>query len=245
MKNHKKIGLFRKYWIIVASIWVVFTASMALILRSIFGILSNKSVNKIAFRMGSRLLNLVDAKYEIIEPVKTQLQPNTPYLIMSNHLSHYDIPLIFCAFPHYNIRMIAKKELFKVPIWGRAMRVSDFISIDRENRAQAIQDLQYAKEKMQEGIIIWIAPEGTRSRTGKLGPFKKGGFRLAMQTGATIIPVAIVGSEKILPPKTVDFSLGEQVQVHIAPPIDATKYQDIIKLMRDVAASIRQAGNLS
>lgn len=244
MKKEQKISIFRKYWIIIASIWVVFVTSMKLILRSLIHKLDHKHVNAIAFNMGSQLLNIVRVNYEVIEQAKIEILPNTPYIIMSNHLSHYDIPLIFCAFPKYNIRMIAKKELFKVPIWGRAMRVSDFISIDRENRVQAIKDLQMAKEKMQNGIVIWIAPEGTRSRTGELGAFKKGGFKLAMQTGATIIPVCIVGSEKILPAKTLDFSLGEKVKVNIAKPINARDYKDISKLMSDVETAIRQAGNL-
>ena len=89
---------------------------------------------------------------------------------------------------------------------------------------QAKKDLKAAGEKMEDGIVLWIAPEGTRSRTGRLGSFKKGGFILAIETGAQIIPVGIRGSEKVLPAKTWDFYLDQQVDIHIGKPIDASAY---------------------
>ena len=139
------------------------------------------------------------------------------------------------------IRMITKKELFKVPLWGQAMKACDFISIDRNNRRQAIKDLAAAQEKMRSGIILWIAPEGTRTRTGKLGPFKKGGFMIAQKTKSTIIPVGLCGTYEVLPPKTLDFNIGSHIKIHIGKPIDAGQYSsaDIKQLMQDVETSIR------
>src|SRR4029079_5554001 len=92
-------------------------------------------------------------------------------------------PLIFAALPG-SIRMLTKKELFRVPIWGRGLAAGEFVSLDRSQRQQAIRDLGAARDKMADGVILWVAPEGTRSKDGRLGSFKKGGFLLALENGA-------------------------------------------------------------
>ncbi len=186
------------------------------------------------------LLKNVSARVHINNPHQVTVSPGTPYIIMSNHRSHYDIPLIFVSLPG-SIRMLTKKELFKVPVWGKGLKASEFLSIDRHDHAQAIRDLDYAKEQMRGGIVLWVAPEGTRSRDGSIGEFKKGGFMVAIQTGATIIPVGISGSEKILRPGTWDFFLNQDVQVTIGMPIDASAYtlETRDRLMDDVKETIR------
>lgn len=192
------------------------------------------------------LLKCVRARWEVINP--HVLQPGRPYIIMSNHRSHYDIPLIFVSLPG-SIRMLTKKELFRIPIWGRAMKAAEFLSIDRHNHEQALKDLEEAKKKMQDGIVLWVAPEGTRSRTGDLLPFKKGGFVTAIQMGATIIPVGISGSENILKPGTTDIYFDQMVRVSIGTPIDASAYtleqrdelmQDVNKAISDLSGSSKK-----
>src|SRR5262249_4599437 len=131
-----------------------------------------------------------------------------------------------------------KKELMRVPIWGLAMKRADFIFVDRENRTQAMRDLVVAKEKMMTGIAIWMAPEGTRSKNGKLNVFKKGGFMLALETGAIILPVGIRGAEKILPAKTLKFTLNQQVEVHVGKPIDTRNYT--VKTRNELIKAVRQ-----
>ncbi len=169
------------------------------------------------------LLKAVGASWEVKNPHNVTITPGRPHIIMSNHRSHYDIPLIFVSLPG-SIRMLTKKELFKIPIWGRGMKASEFISIDRRNHDQALKDLDEARKMMESGIVLWVAPEGTRSRTGKLGDFKKGGIMLALQMGAVIIPVGIQGSEKILKPDSFEFHLNQRVMVNIGEPIDASRY---------------------
>ncbi len=160
---------------------------------------------------------------------------------MSNHSSLYDIPITFVAVPG-TIRMLTKKELFRVPVWGRGLEAGEFISIDRRDRRQAMQDLERAKEKMKSGVTVWIAPEGTRSRSGFIGPFKKGGFMLALQTGATIIPVGIRGARQVLPARTLRFHLGCRSEVHIGRPIDAALYDLSTRdeLMEEVSRAIAE-----
>jgi 1-acyl-sn-glycerol-3-phosphate acyltransferase len=187
----------------------------------------------------------VNLSYEVFNPNGVRFEPNRRYVIMSNHSSLYDIPLTFMALPG-SIRMLTKKELFEVPIWGRGMAAGEFISIDRNNRRQAFRDLQEARKKMESGIILWVAPEGTRSRTGKLGPFKKGGFMLALQTGATIVPVGIRGANEVLPAKTTDLHVGCHAEFHVGRPIDTSRYskKQINELMEEVENQIRELAAL-
>lgn len=193
------------------------------------------------------MLQIVRAKCKIFNPNGFEFKPDRPYIIMSNHLSLYDIPLIFATFPGASVRMLAKKELFRIPVFGWGIKAGECISIDRNNHRQAVRDLAIAKQKMLDGIRIWIAPEGTRSRTSKMGEFKKGGFKLALSAQAIIVPVAIIGSNKILPPDTFDFSINETVEMHVCKPIDTMNYtlKDLPKLMEDVVSEISVAAGFS
>src|SRR6478609_7181268 len=122
------------------------------------------------------------------------------FVVMSNHQSLYDIPALYQALP-LRLRMVAKTELFRIPIWAQAMRAAGFVELDRSVRERAIESLERAKLALDRGTSIWIAPEGTRSRDGSLGAFKHGGFHLALGAGAPILPVTIDGTRLILPAK--------------------------------------------
>ena len=123
------------------------------------------------------------------------------------------------------MRMLAKKELSTMPFMGKGMVAAEFPFIDRKNRHQAIQDLVQAKKLMESGIIMWISPEGTRSKNGKLAAFKKGGFITAIESNATIIPIGIRGAFDILPAKTRRFNIHQKVEIHIGEPVDASQYR--------------------
>ncbi|WP_394849046.1 1-acyl-sn-glycerol-3-phosphate acyltransferase [Pendulispora brunnea] len=154
---------------------------------------------------------------------REHLEKSRSFLVMSNHQSHYDIPVVF-AVVGGNIRMIAKKELFKVPVFGAAIREAGFIEIDRSNRQRAVESLEIAKKMLSDGVHVWIAPEGTRSRTGELLPFKKGGFNLALEAQLSILPITIDGTKDILPPDTMRSYPDVNVKIVIHPPIDARAY---------------------
>ena len=174
---------------------------------------------------------------------REHLDHHESFLVMSNHQSHYDIPVLFYVVGP-NIRMIAKKELFKVPIFGPAIHNAGFIAIDRSNRHAAIESLRVAKETLANGVHVWIAPEGTRSQTGKLLPFKKGGFTLALDGGLRILPVSIQGTRDILPAHGVRSAAGADVRVVLHRPVDASSYTALgtkagrDKLMIDVKEAI-------
>ena len=121
------------------------------------------------------------------------------HVVMSNHSSLLDIPAMMGAVPG-SLRMVTKQELFRVPVWGAALKASGFIPIDRKNRQRAIEQLKKAQEQLAKGVNVWISPEGTRSRINVLGPFKKGGFHTALGLGAPIIPAWIDGAFDIIEP---------------------------------------------
>lgn len=186
-----------------------------------------------------------NAKIELDVRGREHLERGRTYLVMSNHQSLYDVPVIFQVIGP-NVRMVAKKELFRVPIFGPALHEGGFISIDRENRMSAIASLAEAKELFESGTHVWISPEGTRSRSGQLLPFKKGGFVLAIETGAAILPISLRGTRDALTAKGLRSVPGARVTVTIHPPIDPNKYDGEKKgardrLMADVRAAIGSA----
>jgi 1-acyl-sn-glycerol-3-phosphate acyltransferase len=161
---------------------------------------------------------------------------------MSNHQSHYDVPVLYSVFGG-TVRMIAKVELFKIPVFGKAMRHAGFIAIDRSNRESAIANLAAAKKALAEGTSIWIAPEGTRSPTGEIGTFKKGGFNVAFDVGADILPVTVQGTRNVLPAQGVLSAHDVAVRVTVHKALPTTGYPGerraaIDALMADVRASI-------
>lgn len=166
-------------------------------------------------------------------------QTPAPWVVMSNHQSLYDIPALYEVFPD-KLRMVAKIELRRIPFFGKAMEASGFIFVDRGNRTKAIQSINQARRTLQTGISVWIAPEGTRSRTGELLPFKKGGFVLCEDTGLPVIPVSIEGTRNILPAKTLRLRRGAKVRITIHPPMrrqDFAKREDFIASVRARIAS--------
>lgn len=150
-------------------------------------------------------------------------RPGAAFVVMSNHQSHYDIPVLYQSLP-LRLRMVAKSELFRIPIWAQAMRAAGFVELDRGARERAIHSLERAKAALTQGTSIWIAPEGTRSRDGKLGPFKLGGFHVAVGAGARILPVTIDGTRQTLPAKGGHVTPGATVQVTVHPPIDPADF---------------------
>jgi 1-acyl-sn-glycerol-3-phosphate acyltransferase len=148
------------------------------------------------------------------------IDPSKQYIFMANHQSNLDIPVLIHTLNGFQLRWIAKKELLWVPFFGWAMWASKHIVVDRTDRLNAVKSLQRAKERLQAGLSIVIFPEGTRSRSGKLLPFKKGGFYLAAQTNTPIVPLTINGSGAVLPvggwrflPGTIEVRIGEPLTV--------------------------------
>jgi 1-acyl-sn-glycerol-3-phosphate acyltransferase len=141
------------------------------------------------------------------------------FVVMSNHQSLYDIPVLQVALP-LTVRMVAKSELFKVPLWSQAMLAAGYVPIHRGDHTKTLQDLRSAQKAIERGVSIWIAPEGTRSPDGRLLPFKPGGFHLASAVKARILPVTLDGTRNCLQTKSLRAARGVLAKVTIGAPID-------------------------
>jgi len=153
---------------------------------------------------------------------------------MCNHQSFVDIFVLLANLPA-DFRFIMKKELMKIPILGPAMKRAGYMDIERENPKQSLRQLNLALEKIKNGSSVLIFPEGTRSPDGKLLPFKKGGFYLALNSGCDIVPLYIKGTHEIAPKGSWTMKKGEYV-LFIGKPISVKEYsrKDIEKLMEKV-----------
>jgi len=148
---------------------------------------------------------------------KAHLQKNQSYIIIANHSSHYDGPALALGLG-IQFRWIAKKELLRFPLFGDCLHASGNIFIDRSNREKAIESINEGVKRLPQGISVMCFAEGTRSASGQLGAFKKGGFAAAVEHGLPILPVAVVGSSQVLPKGSLTFNPGE-ITVAIGEPI--------------------------
>lgn len=152
------------------------------------------------------------------------VRPGISYVFLSTHQSWMDIPVMLGYLPA-QLRIAAKKEVFKIPFLGWHMRRGGHISIDRASTTDAIATLQRAATGIGDGISAFVFPEGTRSRDGALQPFKKGGFKLAMQASVAVIPVTIVGTREVLPRDSIIFR-PRAVDMYIDAPIPTAGLED-------------------
>jgi 1-acyl-sn-glycerol-3-phosphate acyltransferase len=169
------------------------------------------------------------------------IEPEKSYILIANHQSHMDIPVLTCVLP-VPLRIIAKKELFKIPFLGWGMKGVGMLSIDRSNRKKSIDTLKEAEEIIKTHVLSILAfPEGTRSDDGKIHPFKKGPFILAINTGLPLLPVSVSGTRKITPKGKISIHPG-RVKVIIHPPVstDNLTLGDRHKLVEDFQKTIQK-----
>ncbi len=180
---------------------------------------------------------LVATRVKVSVKSLSNIDPSQSYIYMSNHQSAFDIPVLLAYLP-VQFRWLAKAELFKIPIFGFAMRRSGSISIDRSSLKSAVSSLKKAAETIKKGVSVMIFPEGTRSRDGNISPFKKGGFVLAVEAGVPVVPVIIHGTRSIMSKNCLRIKPG-QVVLEIGRPIETSQYNrknkdDLLERVRQV-----------
>jgi len=160
-------------------------------------------------------------------------------VLLSNHVSLLDIPAVCATWPG-RVRFVAKQELRKVPAFGSAMASAGIVFVDRSNREKAIEQLKAARELLEDGTSLWISAEGGRSRDGRLHPFKKGGFHVALDLRVPIVPVWIQGTLDVIPPDQFASVTDQVVTVRYGHPIptDGCTRADIPRLMAEARAAM-------
>jgi 1-acyl-sn-glycerol-3-phosphate acyltransferase len=163
-----------------------------------------------------------------------------PCIFMSNHVSNLDPPVLIPMLPG-RCSVLLKKELMNIPILGRAMRLGQFVPVERGGRRDAAQaSVKAAAEALRSGLHIMVFPEGTRSRDGRLATFKKGPFYLAIETLAPVVPIAISGTQTMMRKGSVAITPGV-ARVQFLPAIEPSRFATREDLLRAVREEIREA----
>ena len=171
---------------------------------------------------------------------REHLQPGRAVVFCSNHQSNIDPPILFQAL-HPRLHVLFKRELTKLPLLGRAFQIGGFVPIDRANREQSMAAIEQAAESLRQGNSFLTFPEGTRSRTGSLLPFKRGPFVMALKAQVPVVPVAIQGGTSSMR-KGSPIVRPTTVSVRIGTPVD-TRGMDISdreRLADEVRARVEQ-----
>jgi 1-acyl-sn-glycerol-3-phosphate acyltransferase len=163
-----------------------------------------------------------------------RLRAGESYVFLSTHQSWMDIPVMLGYLPG-QLRIAAKREVFLIPFLGWHMRRSGQIPINRGSTAESVESLRRAARLLGGGVSAFLFPEGTRTRDGSLQPLKKGGFRLAIESGLPIVPVTIEGTRAAMPRGSMVLRAGP-VEMHLDPPIPTAGLNeaDLPNLIRQV-----------
>jgi len=213
--------MIRSALMIIMAVAVTIVMTVCIIVFSLISRVTGEDRgHKVAKLWARMLLRLFHTKTEIIGAENIHL--GKPQIMMANHQSDFDILILLAGIPG-QFRWIAKKELFRIPLFGMAMRKCGYIAIDRQNHERAMESVERALQKIQEGKSIMSFPEGTRSRNGVIRPFKRGMFHLAIASGAPIVPLSIIGSGQIMPKGSLNVKPGK-ITVVIGKPIDVSGY---------------------
>lgn len=171
------------------------------------------------------------------------VRPATGYVVMANHASYFDVLAMLAVLPG-QYRFVAKRSLFHIPIFGWSLRAGGFIPVDRKDRSRAKEIWAAAGDRLRRGHSVLFYPEGTRSPDGRVHPFQRGAFLVALHTGAPILPVGISGARAVMPkqrfacdPGVITVRFGEPV------PTDGVSVRQKRELIRRVREEVgRLAG---
>lgn len=192
-----------------------------LALFAAFGDRTGNHSHRAASLWATILLKITGVRVEIKN--LESLIPGQAYIFAANHQSAFDI-LALLSKLKVQFRWLAKDSLFRIPVFGWAMKRTGYIPINRSQAKQAYQSLLQAAQKIREGTSVVIFPEGTRQQGDQMGPFKKGGFVLSLKSKQPIVPVSILGSGRILPKKGLALSPGT-IRIIVGKPIPTAEYQ--------------------
>jgi 1-acyl-sn-glycerol-3-phosphate acyltransferase len=227
----------RFIFFVKAGIIVLITIPMAIVTFLLLPFNYKGKIYHFMARIWSGLvLWIFNVKVEVVGKENIDFGKN--YIYISNHASAMDIPALIRGIPD-QIRFLAKQELGKIPLWGWLLKYGGYILIDRRNPKRAMRSVQMAIEKIKSGVSVLVFAEGTRSTDGKLLPFKRGGFMLAIRAKTPIVPVTIIGSHKIMQKHKLEINPGT-IKILLDKPISVDEFdgregeEKLMELTRDV-----------
>jgi 1-acyl-sn-glycerol-3-phosphate acyltransferase len=231
-KLYLAFGLWFHFWLLLITL-IGATSAIAFSLVDRSGVMAQH-----AARCWGRALTWM-GRIPVQVQGRENLVPGQNYVFAANHRSNFDIYVLLAFLPGI-FAFVAKKSLFKIPIFGQALHSLGCVPVDRENRQQAIRSLNDAAARLRGGKSMIIFPEGTRATTPELLPFKKGGFVMAMKAGLPVVPVAVNGTRFIQPRASFRVRPGP-VRVVIKAPIFPENYRRKEELMDAVQQSLAAA----
>lgn len=228
-----KIG-WLSFWLVIATLLVFPPISLV----SLFSKTGN-SMFQLARMWAGLILGATGVR--VVVRGGEKIDRSRAYMIIANHQSHFDGPALAWGLAGLQFRWIAKRELLRIPLFGHCLNSSRNIFIDRTNRESAIASIQEGMTLLPPGAGVMCFAEGTRSATGRIGSFKKGGFAAALQNGMPLLPIAINGSHHVLPKGSLVFRRGI-IELVVADPIetagkDAGDLEDLVRATRQVIQS--------
>jgi 1-acyl-sn-glycerol-3-phosphate acyltransferase len=156
---------------------------------------------------------------------REKIRPDTTYVMVANHLSLIDILVMFRLFRHF--KWVSKIENFKVPVIGWNMRLNRYIELRRGDTASVARMMAACERTIAEGSSIMMFPEGTRSTTGKMRPFKPGAFEIARRTGTPVLPIVMSGTADALPKRGFVLQGRHAIGVHVLDPVPAERVAEM------------------
>jgi 1-acyl-sn-glycerol-3-phosphate acyltransferase len=234
------ILIYQPYkWLIFAPLLVLSTIFFVLLGCIVIPFSNDRVASRTAGVWWSRFVGYITPIFVTVTG-REHIRENTSYMVVANHQSYYDITVLY-GWLGLDIKWVMKQQLRKIPVFGFAGEMGGNIFIDRTSREALERTLEDSRKKIAEGTVsIIMLPEGTRSMTGELGEFKKGPFIIARELDLPILPVSIVGTNRILPAGTFKLFPG-RVKMIIHDPVDIRAYKDkeTDVLIKDVREIIR------
>ena len=233
-------------WFLFAPLMLAATVLFGLLCFLLMPFLGPRRVARLTAVPWSRLGLMLSGVHVRLHGTE-HLDPQQSYVIVANHLSQYDIWVLYGHLDK-DFRWVMKQELRKMPVIGFSCALLGHIFVDRRNSQAAINSLKAAKARLVDGTSILFFPEGTRSRDGKLRPFKKGAFRMAQELGLPLLPVTLTGTREVLPPDSLHMQPGP-VALTVHAPVtvegnDEAAMEAALERCRSAIASVATEGCL-
>lgn len=232
-------------WLVIAPVLALSTAVIGMGIITPLCLLGFPDFASRVFATAWARLNMRVSMMTVDVEGADKVDADQSYVVVANHQSLVDIYVLYGCLP-MDIKWVMKQELRAVPVLGIACEMMGHILIDRTNTEAAVKSINDARERIRNGISVVFFPEGTRSRTGELGSFKKGAFRLAQELSLPILPVTIHDSNQVLPSDTTHIVPGRvRLQIHDPVPTTGLTAQDAGKLTSEVRELIRESLELT